>query len=83
MLKVAVFGVPPDRVPEPRVVAPSMNVTVPVGMPPLLVTVAVKVTEALYADDADDCVRLVDELPPTTVCVNAGEVDPGRFASPP
>jgi hypothetical protein len=81
---VAVFGVPPDKATWlQRVVVPSMNVTVPIGMPPLLVTVAVKVTETPYADDADDCWRLVDELPLTTVCVRIDDVDPGRFASPP
>ena len=52
-------------------------------MPPLLVTVAVKVTEAPYAVDANDCVRLVDELPPTTICIRGNDVAPGRFISPP
>ena len=42
---VAWSGDPPDRVPLPRVVDPSLNVTVPVGTAPLPVTVAVKVTE--------------------------------------
>jgi len=35
----------PLRVPVPSVAAPSLNVTVPVGVPPELVTVAVKVTD--------------------------------------
>jgi len=35
----------PLSVPVPSVVAPSLNVTVPVGVPPLPVTVAVKVTD--------------------------------------
>ena len=42
MLKVAT---PPDKVLVPSVVAPSLNVTVPVGVPADPVTVAVKVTD--------------------------------------
>jgi hypothetical protein len=42
MVKVAM---PPLRVPVPRVVLPSEKVTVPVGVPPALVTTAVKVTD--------------------------------------
>ena len=50
----------PLRVPVPRVVDPSLNVTAPVGMPPVLVTVALKVTELPYADGlADDIGTLV------------------------
>jgi hypothetical protein len=41
MVNVAVL---PDSVPEPIFVAPSKNVTVPVGVPDADVTVAVKVT---------------------------------------
>jgi hypothetical protein len=58
---VAVLGVPPDKVPGPRVVAPSLNVTVPVGVPVvLLLTVAVKVTEAPNVDGLGLAARLVD-----------------------
>jgi hypothetical protein len=46
VLQAAWFGVPDKVTWLQRVVAPSMKVTVPVGMPPLLVTVAVKVTGA-------------------------------------
>ena len=35
----------PSRVPEPSVVAPSVNTTVPVGVAPLPVTVEVSVTD--------------------------------------
>lgn len=40
----------PSRVEVPNVVAPSLNVTVPVGVPPLDVTVAVKVTDWLNTE---------------------------------
>jgi hypothetical protein len=39
---------PPDRLPVPRTVAPSLNVTVPVAVEAL--TAAVKVTEAPKVD---------------------------------
>ena len=42
---VVYVAVPLLNVPVPSVVVPSLNVTVPVGVPPLLVTVAVKVTD--------------------------------------
>ena len=35
---------PPTRAFVPRVVPPSLNVTIPVGVPPAPVTVAVKIT---------------------------------------
>jgi hypothetical protein len=39
-------AVPPDSALDPKTVAPSLNVTVPVGVPgPPLVTVAVNVTD--------------------------------------
>jgi len=44
---VVKVAVPPDRVPVPKIVAPSRNVTVPDGLPApgaTTVTVAVKVT---------------------------------------
>jgi len=43
--KVAMSGLPPFKVPVPSVVAPSLKVTLPVGMPLAVdVTVAVNVT---------------------------------------
>jgi hypothetical protein len=46
--------------PVPRVVAPSLNVTKSGGMPVvLLMTVAVKVTEAPYVDGLADDATLV------------------------
>ena len=40
----------PSSVEVPRVVVPSLNVTVPVGVPPLEVTVAVNVTDWLKTE---------------------------------
>lgn len=49
------MAVPPDKAPVPRVVAPSLNVTKPVGTPAvLLMTVAVKVTDVPYVDGLRD-----------------------------
>ncbi len=76
-------AVPPvDKVAEPMVVESvlSRNQIVPVAVVGL--TVAVKVTDAPYADDAEDCTRLVVELALTTVCVRGADWEPGRFASP-
>ena len=72
-------------VPVPSVVAPSLKVTVPVGVPdPLVgVTVAVKVTACptvLGFGDEDSAV-VVAAWP--TVCVSAGEVLPVKLPSPP
>jgi hypothetical protein len=48
------------RVPLPSVVAPSMNVTAPVGDPePFVVTVAVKVTEEPHREGVE-----ADPTPP-------------------
>jgi len=80
--KMAVSGVPPDRVPVPRSVAPSMNDTEPVGVPPLLVTVAVKVTEAPDIDGLGLAVRLVDVEAWFTVWVMAGDVDVEKVVLP-
>ena len=55
---------PPDTVPEPRVVEPSLNITVPVAVDG--VTVAVNVTEFPYADGLrDDWTEVVDDARPT------------------
>jgi hypothetical protein len=76
----------PFSVPVPSVVAPSLNVTVPVGVLELLVvTVAVKVTEepagSGFALDAN-AVVVVPWLE-LMVWVSALDVLPALFASPP
>jgi hypothetical protein len=59
--EVLTCAVPLDKVGAPRDVAPSENVTVPVGAPPPLVgvTVAVKVTEFPFVDGLSDDAMLV------------------------
>lgn len=47
---VVSIALPPLSVPVPRAVVPSLNVTVPVGVPDVAVTVAVKVTAWSKAD---------------------------------
>ena len=73
------------RVPVPRVLGPSLKVTVPVGVPPpglFTVTVAVKVT------DCPDTDGLAEELTNVvvlyfTVWVTLDDVLPVKLASPP
>ncbi len=59
--EVETCAVPPDKETVPRDVVPSLNVTVPDGVPPagLLVTVAVNVTESPDADGLSDDVTPV------------------------
>ena len=61
----AVSGEPPFSVPVPRSVDPSMNDTVPAGVPPVPVTVAVKVTEFPYVDVGNDETTLAVVVPIT------------------
>ncbi len=56
MLNVAA---PPDTVPVPMGVPPSLNVTVPVNVPAVLVTVAVNVTKVPNRDGFKSDVTLV------------------------
>ena len=76
----------PFSVPVPSVVEPSMNVTVPVGVPEpgaLAVTVDVNVTDWPKTEGlADDDTEL---LVPSwfTVCVNADDVLVVKSVSPP
>jgi hypothetical protein len=65
-------------------VAPSWNVTVPVGAPVADdITVAVKVTAAPKIDGLFDEATEVELAALFTVCIRAGEVLPAKFASPP
>ena len=85
-MEVANVATPPASVPVPSVVAPSLNVTVPVGVPDAgdaAATVAVKVTDwpntLGLAEDPSDVVV----APWFTVCVRPDEVDPVKLVSPP
>ncbi len=72
-----------SSVPVPRLLAPSRNVTVPVGMPAGELTVAVKVTgwpKTLgFAEEI--AVTVVAAL--FTVCDNGEELLGSKFVSPP
>jgi hypothetical protein len=74
---------PELSVPVPSVVVPFLNVTDPVGVPPVEVTVAVKVTVAPNVDGFRDEASDVELAACFTVCVSAGEALPPKFVSPP
>ncbi len=69
---------PPDKVPVPRIVVSSINVTVPVAVPVAVdeTTVAVKVTELPKVDglESDEILVVVAAL--FTVCERTVDVDP-------
>src|SRR5436309_10147064 len=76
----------PSRVPVPRVLEPSLKVTVPVGVPAaglFAVTVAVKVTGCPDTDGLIEELTDVAVLAFFTVWVSALEVLPVKVASPP
>ena len=73
---------PPDKVPEPICVALSMKFTVPVGVPPVLVTVALKVTLLPYDEGLGDDVTLVVVDAGFTVCERGVEDDPVNVVFP-
>jgi len=70
-------------VPVPNEVVPSLNVTVPLGVPPPEVTVAVNVTAPPYVDGLGNDVRDVELVAAMTVCVNAADVLVVKFPSLP
>ena len=70
------------NVPVPNVVEPALKVTVPVGVPPDEVTVAVKVTDWPKVDGFTDDVSDVEVLAAFTVWVRTGEVLPRMLPLP-
>jgi len=77
---------PPLKVPVPRVVAPSLKVTVPVGVPEpgeTAATVAVKVTDCPTTLGFALDVRVVMLPAWLTTCETALEVEVEKFVSPP
>jgi len=68
-------------VPVPRVVLPSVNVTVPVAV--VGVTVAVSVTDAPYIDGFADVANVTVVFVLFTVWISAEDVLLLSFASPP
>jgi hypothetical protein len=76
----------PLSVAVPNVLVPSLNVTVPVGVPEaglVAVTVAVNVTDWPKTDGLADEVRVVLLEAWLTFCVNAVDVLPVKLESPP
>ena len=65
----------------PRVVAPSRNVTDPVGVPELLLTVAVKVTDCPANDGFAEDATTVVVAALFTVCVITEEVLSAKLPS--
>jgi hypothetical protein len=74
---------PALRAPVPIAVAPSRKVTVPVGVPPGPVTVAVKVTDWPKVDGFGEAVRAAVLVALLTTCETAEDVEPMKFVSPP
>src|SRR3989442_712807 len=83
--EVASVADPALRGPVSRVVVPSLNVTVPEGVPApglFAVTVVVKVTNWPKSDGLADETTAVVVAYLLTVWVNDGDTLPGKFASP-
>jgi len=73
----------PSNCTEPHsVVVPSLNATVPVGVPPAEVTVAVNVTVSPYVEGFGDDVSVVVVVA-LTVCDTGAEVLERKLESPP
>jgi len=78
-------ALPLFRVTTPREVAPSLNVTVPVGTPAAEVTVELSVTACPTVEGLGVEVRLVDVAAAAgafTICVTTGEVLAANVALP-
>src|SRR5205807_3291232 len=79
---VANVAWPELSVPVPSVVVPSLKVTVPVGVPPLPVTVAVNVTGWPAAEGLTLEVSVAVDATSVTVWVNAADALAANAASP-
>ena len=75
------MALPAESVGLPRIAAPSLNVTVPVGVPALEVTVAVKFTLVPYVEGFSELTTTVALAALFTVCVSAVEVLARKLAS--
>jgi hypothetical protein len=80
-VEVLYVAFPPLRVPVPKVVLPSLKVTVPVAADG--VTVAVNVTDVPKPEGFSDDVKVVVDVALFTVCVRVVEVLLLSLASPP
>ena len=56
------MALPPLRVPVPMATVPSLRVTLPVGVPPVELTAALKVTAAPKVDGFNDERSAVEQL---------------------
>jgi len=74
---------PPLSMAVPNIVAPFLNVTVPVGTPPEEVTVAVKVMVCVTKAGFSDEVSAVVVAAFVTSCDTDPKLLPVKFASPP
>ena len=81
-VEVVKTAFPPLRLCVDTTVELSLNVTVPVGVPPLDVTVAVKLTDWPNVDGFTEETRAVEVEACFTVCVRAGEVLPEKLPPP-
>ena len=72
----------PFSTPMPMLVPPSLNVTVPLGVPLPLVTVAVKVTAWASPEGFREEDSVVEVATPFTVWLRAVEVLAAKLASP-
>lgn len=79
---VVKVAVPPDKVPVPIPAPPSENVTVPVGVPDPLLTVAVNVTDVPNDDGFSEEMTVVLVGIPLTTWFSAVDVLGSKVASP-
>ena len=77
---ILIEATPPDNVPVPRVLVPSLKVTVPVAA--LGVTLAVNVTDCPNTDVPTEDERAVIVLTAFTVWVTAPLLHPSLLSSP-
>jgi hypothetical protein len=85
-VEVVRLAVPPERFALPRVVVPSLKVTVPVGVPlpgAITLTVAFRVTDWFNADGFGVAVRAVVVEGTFTACVTAVDVLARKLVAPP
>jgi len=75
-------ALPLASVPVPTVVVPSLKATVPLGVPPVEVTVAVNVTAPPNGDGFSDDATAVELAACFTICVSAAEVLPVKSVLP-
>jgi hypothetical protein len=82
--EVEIVATPPAlSVPVPRGVAPSKKLTVPVGVPAGLVTVAAMVTGAPNVEGFGEAATAVELVALLTACETAEETEPLKLGSPP